>query len=466
MRHTKFALAAMTLAVLAGCGGTDPAPGNQAVKNKFSAQVSFGDSLSDVGSYNVGTVAALKGGKFTINGDNTAINATLTGRNWTELLAAQIGVAAPCAAVTGLDGDATKGFSVPQVAHAGCYGYAQGGSRVTNPVGPNNKLTGSALGALTIPVVTQIANHLKAVGGKFKGDELVLVMAGGNDALFQLGALSAAATAAGTKAGTEAGAKAYVPALVPLLAAGATNPATAAQAIGAAAATAAAAPGATQTTITQAAVFAAASQPGNSAVGSPAVYGPLVAKATADATAIGNAAGAKAGADYAAANGPALVTAMATAGTELATLVKAQIIANGANFVTVNNLPDVATTPSGRGQPASTQALINAMVSAFNSALSTGLASESKVVLVDVFAVSHDQATNPGPYDLSNVTETACDLSTAKNPLGSSLVCNGSNLKSGDVSHYSFADDVHPTPFNNLLLARYVSKALVTKGWL
>jgi outer membrane lipase/esterase len=76
MRHTKLALAAMTLAVLAGCGGTDPAPGDQTIKNKYSAQVSFGDSLSDVGSYNVGTVAALKGGKFTINGDNTAINAT------------------------------------------------------------------------------------------------------------------------------------------------------------------------------------------------------------------------------------------------------------------------------------------------------------------------------------------------------------------------------------------------------
>jgi phospholipase/lecithinase/hemolysin len=126
----------------------------------------------------------------------------------------------------------------------------------------------------------------------------------------------------------------------------------------------------------------------------------------------------------------------------------------------------VATTPSGRTKDASTQALINAMVNAFNSALSTGLASESKVLLVDVFAVSHDQATNPGPYGLTNVSETACDLSTAKNPLGSSLVCNASNLKTGDVSHWSFADDVHPTPYNNLLLARYVSKAMVTKGWL
>lgn len=459
MRNTKFALAAMTLAVLAGCGGSaDPKPGDQTIKNKYSAQVSFGDSLSDVGSYAVGTVAALKGGKFTINGDNTAIASTLTGRNWTELVAAQLGLPAPCAALTGLDGDATKGFSVPQVAHAGCYGYAQGGARVTNPIGPGNKLTGSALGALTIPVVTQVANHLKAVGGKFKGDEMVFVMAGGNDVLYQLAALSAGATAAGTAAAGPV----YLQSLVPQLAGGATNPQTAAQAIAFAAQTEAARTGSSQASITQVAIGAAAVQPGNSAVASQAVYGPMVAKATADATAAGN----KAGLDYATAKGPELVAALGAAGTELANLVKTQILANGANFVTVNNLPDVATTPSGRGQSAATQALINAMVSAFNTALTAGLSAESKVVIVDVFAVSHDQATNPGPYGLTNVTEPACDLTSPKNALGTSLVCNGSNLKSGDVSHYSFADEVHPTPFNNLLLARYVSRSLVTKGWL
>jgi len=457
MRHTKLALAAMTLAVLAGCGGTDPKPGDQTVKNKYSAQVSFGDSLSDVGSYAVGTVVALKGGKFTINGDNTAVASTLTGKNWTELVAAQLGLAAPCAAVTGLDGDASKGFSVPQVAHAGCYGYAQGGARVTNPVGPGHKLTGSALGALTIPVVTQIANHLKAVGGKFKGDEMVFVMAGGNDALFNLTKLSADATAAGTAAGGTA----YVTSLVGQLAAGATDPRSAAGAIGLAAQTEAARPGSTQTTITQVAVGTAAVQPGNSAVASPTVYGPMVTKATADATA----AGAKAGADYAAAHGPELVAAMATAGTELANLVKTQILANGANYVTVNNLPDVATTPSGRAKPTS-QPLINAMVSAFNGALSTGLAAESKVLIVDVFSVSHDQATNPGPYGLTNVEEPACNLTAPTNPLGSALACNAGNVKSGDISHWSFADEVHPTPFNNLLLARYVAEKLVVKGWL
>lgn len=456
MQYTKFALAALTAAVLAGCGGSGG--GDQTLKVKYTAQVSFGDSLSDVGSYAVGTVAALKGGKFTINGDNTAINPELTGKNWTEHLAAQFGLPAPCAAQTGLDGNAAQGFSVPSVKKAGCFGYAMGGSRVTNPVGPNNKLTGSALGALTVPVTTQIANHLAASGGKFSGTEVVFVMAGGNDLLFQLGSLQAAATAAGTAAGSAT----FASTLIPLLAAGATNPATAGAAITAAVRTASAAPGATSTTIVTAAVGAAAVQPGNSAVASAAVYGPMVATAQTAATA----AGAKAGADYAAANGPALVTAMGTAGTELVALVKDQIIAKGATHVVVNNLPDVANTPSGLSKDANTKALINAMVSAFNTQISTGLAANDKVLLVDVFAVSHDQATNPGPYGLTNVKEPACDLTAAKNPLGSSLVCNGSNLIAGDVSHYSYADDVHPSPFNNLLLARYVAKDMVTRGWL
>jgi phospholipase/lecithinase/hemolysin len=157
---------------------------------------------------------------------------------------------------------------------------------------------------------------------------------------------------------------------------------------------------------------------------------------------------------------------MGQAGAELVALVKNQLVANGASFVVVNNLPDVANTPSGLAADANTKALINAMVKAFNDQLTNGLAVEAKVQLVDVFFVSHDQATNPAPYGLTNVTETACDLSLAKNPTGSSLTCNGSNLKSGDVSHYSYADTVHPTPFNNKLLARYVSEKMALKGWL
>lgn len=468
MRQIKYSLAILSaVAVLAGCGGSGSnTAGDQTLKVKYSAQISFGDSLSDVGTYAVGTVKALGGGKYNINGNNIAVNATLTGKNWTELIAAQLGLPVPCSAQTGLNGVAAQGFSVPVVNHAGCFNYAQGGARVTNPVGPGNALTGAALGQLTVPVVTQIKNHLAISGGKFKSDEMVTVMAGGNDALMQVAALTAGATAAGQAAGAAAGAQTFAATLVGSLAAGATNPATAAQAIGLAMATENARVGHTDATVVGAAVGAAAIQPGNSVVASLAVYGPMVAAAQAAATTAGQAAGAKAGADYAAANGKVAVAAMATAGAELTVLVKTQIIANGATHVVVNNLPDLGTTPYALGASAESQALVNAMVKAFNDQLNTGLSGEANVVLVDTFSVSHDQATNPGPYGLTNVKAPACDLTVAKNPFGSSLICNASNVISGDVSHYQFADSVHPTPYGYWLLARYVSERLVVKGWM
>jgi phospholipase/lecithinase/hemolysin len=456
MRKTSFALALLTAAVLSACGGSSTAPraGDQTPGTKFSAQVSFGDSLSDVGTYAVGGIKALGGGKFTINGDNTSINADLTGKNWTEFVAAQLSLPAPCAAQTGLQGDATKGFSVPVTMNVNCLNYAQGGSRVTNPIGPNNKAVNPTLGLLTTPVVTQIANHLAKTGGKFSGTEVVTVMAGGNDILFLLGQLSTNATAAGTAAGSQA----FAVSLTTQLAAGATNPATAAQAIGLAIQTEAARAGHTDTSIVQAAVTAAV-MAGNTAAAQATVYGPMVTKAQADATAAGQ----KAGADYLTANAAGVVTAMATAGAELGALVKTQIVAKGANYVVVNNLPDVASTPSGKSQSAAVQALIVKAVDAFNAQLKAGVAGEPKVLYVDLWTVSHDEVINPGPYGLTNTSTPAC----GPNALGTtSLVCNAKNVIAGDVSRYMFADEVHPTPFENWLVARYVLEQMAVKGWL
>lgn len=462
MRHTNLALALLTAAVLTACGGNGSKPGDQTLKTKYSAQVTFGDSLSDVGTYAVGGVAALGGGKWTINGDNTAKNPALTGKNWTELVAAQLSLPAPCPAQTGLNGDPKSGFQVAVKDNTGCTNYAQGGSRVTNPVGAGNALTGSPLGALTVPVVTQIANHLARNGGKFSGTELVTVMAGGNDILVMMGQLSAGATAAGTAAGNAAGATAFATSLTQQLAAGAPNPQAAAQAIGLAIQTEAAKPTHTDTSVVTAAVTAAV-MAGNTAAGSPAVYGPMVAKAQADATAAGQAAGAKAGADYFAANAPGVVAGMTTAGTELANLVKTQIIGKGANYVVVNNLPDVASSPSGASQTAEVRGLIDSAVKAFNTALSTGLGGDSHVLYVDLYSVSKDQVANPTPYGLTNTKDKACGTNALG---GSSLVCNGSNIVTGDVSHYMFADDVHPTPYEYSLVARYVLEQMVVKGWL
>ncbi len=175
MSKFKITVAALGAALLlASCGGG----GGEAASKKmgFTSLVSFGDSLSDVGTYKVGTVAAMGGGKYTVN--------SATAKNWTEVIAADLGLGAPCSAQTGLDGMASQGFSVPATNHAGCTNYAQGGARVTNPVGPGNKNLGgnnAILGQLTVPIVTQIANHLATSGGSFSGKELVTVMAGGND---------------------------------------------------------------------------------------------------------------------------------------------------------------------------------------------------------------------------------------------------------------------------------------------
>lgn len=180
----RFALgfsAVCLAATLVACGGGGD--GDQAPAIKYTTVVTFGDSLSDVGTYRVGLMKTMfKGGTYTINGEGN--------RNWTEFLSAQLGVTAPCSAQTGLNSSgALAALAVATVSNNGCFNYAQGGARVTDPVGPANAALLSldppeaqgALGQLTVPVVSQIQNHLTAVGGAFSGSELVTVMAGGND---------------------------------------------------------------------------------------------------------------------------------------------------------------------------------------------------------------------------------------------------------------------------------------------
>lgn len=453
MRHTKLALAVLTAAVLTACGGgTSPSGGDQTNAITFTNQVSFGDSLSDVGTYRVGAVAAAGGGKFTINGDSTAKSEDLNGKIWLEFMAAQLKLPAPCAAQTGLQGDASRGFSVPIVNHPNCFNYAQGGSRVSNPIGPGNAATGSPIGEMTVPMSTQIANHLAKVNGKFTGTELVTVLSGGNDVLMQLAQLTAA--------GTAAGAQAFPTLLATGLAAGATNPQAAAVAIGQAIATENARPGRTDQTIVQAAVVAAASQPGNQAVAQAAVYGPIVTKAQADA----NAAGTAAATAYASANATRMVTELGTAGAQMAAMVNQQLLANGAKYVIVANLPDVASTPAAKARPAAIQQLVATMVNTFNAQLKAGInVNDPRIVYTDLYTVSNDQVKNPGPYGLTNTSAAAC----APNALGTtSLICTANNTVQGDVSRYMFADEIHPTPFENDLIARYVLKDMVIKGWL
>jgi phospholipase/lecithinase/hemolysin len=177
MRQYYLAAAVLVSTVLTGCGGGSGSSDLPA-KPKFTALVSFGDSLSDVGSYKTSpTVASFGGGQFTINA------ASGVATNWTQMMAAGLSLPAPCAAVTGGIG-ATR--SPATGATAGCYGFAQGGARITSASGVGN--VGTIAGPMTEPVVTQISNYL-TTNTSFNREQLVLVMAGANDVLTQAGAV-------------------------------------------------------------------------------------------------------------------------------------------------------------------------------------------------------------------------------------------------------------------------------------
>ena len=532
MRQYKLVAGLLAAAVLAGCNGGGSA-GNQSTKIKFTSQVSFGDSLSDVGTYAVGGVFALHGGKYTVN------TLTPSQQNWTELMAASLGLPAPCAAETGLAGSGT-GFNVTPVMHAGCYGYGQGGARVTDPAGIGSATLNPAfggsmiLGQLTVPVKVQIQNHLAAVGGKFTGTEAVFVLAGANDvfANYAMSAVAAGnaavqtlvtnqitadvtakvtsdiashactpANAQATNCQAQAEGELWAASLGSGLSAAITAQVTADIGAGTCAIA-----NANTTCITQAetelttayfsatggATTAAEGELWQASLGSPqAVAAAVTAQVMADIsagtcapanaqttcalnaetelvtaylTAQGTAAGNAAGT-----SGPgatAAIAAMAQAGKELAGYVNTQIVGNGANYVTVLNIPDIGTTPFGNSLAPAALALVNSMVQTFNTNLQSNLATVPSILYVDVNNQSHLNTQNPSQYGLTNVTAPACNLSKSVNPLASSLVCTTSNVIPGDISHYLFADYVHPTPYGYSLLAKYTATQMALRGWL
>jgi outer membrane lipase/esterase len=388
MKLLRLKLAALGAAILlAACGGGGA--GDQTPRVAFTSMVSFGDSLSDVGTYRVGTVAAIGGGKWTVNGP--------TGRNWTELIAADIKAAPPCAAQTGLLPNIPGLVGAPVTNVPACTNYAQGSSRVSGVFAPNSSTLQAApfsqvnLGLLAVPVTAQMTAHLAKVGGSYSGTELVTVMAGGNDLFMNFNGVASAAAGGATAVGAA-------------IAAGWSTTVQGQVAAGGAAAT-------------------------NAAIA-------------------------------------AALAGMAQAGAELAGLVKTQVLAKGARFVLVVNLPDVSQTPFAAGLDAPTRGLVNTMVTTFNGQLQTGLAG-TPVVLVDAYAQGRDQFANPGQYSLSNVTTPACSTTSPANPLaGSSLGCTAASTIPGDTSRFLFADTVHPTPYGYQLLAQFVAVQMAKAGWI
>jgi phospholipase/lecithinase/hemolysin len=304
MRHFKILATALGAALLvAACGGGGD--GNQAPRVAFTSVVSFGDSLSDAGTYQPGLIKAgaianaAAGGMFTVNGIGSTVDPVtllvtpgavgsepVPSYNWAQLVAAALVGKPSCAARVG-------GYGIVPKAVAGCTNYAQGGARVENPKGVGNSVgVGNIAGPITEPVVTQLANYAIDNGSpNFNDKQLVTVLAGANDIFGLTDQLVLDATAAGNAAGAQT----FATKLVGALAADSLAPVTAVAAIGTAMAqaqnAAAKAPGATSDSIMAAAVTAAvqgAAAAGNAKVMDMTYINGLVASAQTKATATGN----------------------------------------------------------------------------------------------------------------------------------------------------------------------------------
>lgn len=198
----RLALGALTLAMLAACGGGEHSPASPS-SSETTRILAFGDSLTDGGTYTKfaqaavaqatgGAIAAAPVGKFT----NSA------GPVWVEVLAGKLGIT-----ISNERFEYGTSFPVPaQISTAAtATNYAQGGSRVAKQpgIGCNpNATTGACTGATTVPVGEQL-NRALAKGG-FAATDLVVFWAGNNDIFYNFSLAGPEITAAVTAA-TQAG---------------------------------------------------------------------------------------------------------------------------------------------------------------------------------------------------------------------------------------------------------------------
>ncbi|WP_175941189.1 SGNH/GDSL hydrolase family protein [Burkholderia pyrrocinia] len=171
LRTAQVAIAGAALALLAACGGGDDnssSASNTPPSGVKMQIVSFGDSLSDAGTYSQ-IKLGFGGGRFTTN----------PGQVWTQLVATYYGDT--------LQPANQGGFGIPLQATGGL-GYAQGGSRVTLQPGighadasvPNSDFAQ----ATTMPIADQLKQYLSQ-HGSFNAGQIVLLNGGANDIFYQ-----------------------------------------------------------------------------------------------------------------------------------------------------------------------------------------------------------------------------------------------------------------------------------------
>lgn len=170
----RMLLATLLITGFSACGGSGNSAGDSGTT--FHSITVFGDSLSDVGTYQVATGNPANPGKFTINAGNI----------WVDNIAAHFGLTlSPNRSLT-LDKDASGGATtaIGTATVLGGNGYAEGGARVSQL--PSESGVGN--NQLVAPVSQQVTHYL-AAHGTFPASELVVIDGGGNDTYAQFDAI-------------------------------------------------------------------------------------------------------------------------------------------------------------------------------------------------------------------------------------------------------------------------------------
>lgn len=179
VRAVFFAMAASLLSACGGGGGSGNSNTATPAGGVNLQVVSFGDSLSDVGTY-APIASAVGGGRFTTN----------PGQVWSQDVAQYYGDTLNAAYTI----DVTHKLSAQNG-----LGYAEGGSTVATPANQYDFLT-DVIGNIEMPVNQQVSSYLSA-HGSFNSNQLILVWAGANDVL-RAGTLPTAAPTVETAATT------------------------------------------------------------------------------------------------------------------------------------------------------------------------------------------------------------------------------------------------------------------------
>ena len=171
LRTAQVASAGAALALLAACGGGDDNNSSASNTPPSGVQmqiVSFGDSLSDAGTYSQ-IKLGFGGGRFTTN----------PGQVWPQDVAQYYGDT--------LQPANQGGFGIPLQATGGL-GYAQGGSRVTLQPGIGHAAASvpnaDYAQATTMPIADQVKQYLSQ-HGTFNAGQIVLINGGANDIFYQ-----------------------------------------------------------------------------------------------------------------------------------------------------------------------------------------------------------------------------------------------------------------------------------------